>query len=113
MWEWNVFKRIIPAFIALFLGVIFYIGTKYVISGMTSAFNATGYNPADWGLAWWVFGLMGVVVAWAFIMKGWLIISGRQSGTFGGGESDTPVRRKPKPTPMIQPIRRFPWDNGG
>lgn len=78
MWEVNLFKRLVPAFVALIVGFVFYLGVKYTINELYTGACNSGMNTASWlGIIRWFFAIMGVVVIWAFILKGWLIIQGR------------------------------------
>ena len=93
MWEINVFKRLVPAFAVLIMAVVLYITCKYVIAGMFAAFNASGQDPSTWGLAYWLFGLMGVIIVWFYCVRAFLIIKGRIST---GMEEPRKPGRKPK-----------------
>lgn len=80
MWELNIFKRLVPAFAVTLMAVMLYLISKYVINELFDSFNASGYDPSTWGLAYWIFGLMGVFIVWFWLVRAWLIIKGRISG---------------------------------
>lgn len=100
MWELNLFKRILPAFIVVIIGVVFYIATKYTVNdlfayGYCATTMDASLNPTTWGLAYWIFGLMGIWVFFVFAIKAWTIVTGRT--TLGGGDrEEAPMRRRSK-----------------
>lgn len=108
MWELTIFKRLVPAFAVLVIGLVMYMGTKYVTNALMSVYCATTddplLDPTNWGLAYWIFGLFGIITMWCFILWGWLIIKGRMSSELGGGDEERKPRKKP-PTgfPPISP----------
>ena len=105
MWELTIFRRLVPAFIFVILGFIFYIGTKYVINGLYAGACNSGMDTSTWVLAPWFFGLMGIIVVWAYLLKGWLIVQGRHPT--GLEEHRPKARKRTKVTPINFPLGPF------
>ena len=109
MYESNMFRRLIPAFAVIFVGVVFYIATKYTVNGLfeysycaTMSTNPL-LDPNSWGIATWIFRGMGMVVFVSFILWAWMIVTGRKSS----GENEP---RKPRKVKELPPRKiGLPW----
>ena len=107
MWELNTFRRLIPAFAILVIGIIMYMGVKYTTNALMNVYCATTddprLDPTTWGLAYWIFGLFGIITMWVFILRAWLTIKGRLSGEMGGGETERKKKKPPTEFPPMSP----------
>lgn len=103
MWEVNIVKRIVPVLVFVLLAAFMYIVAKYVMAGMLSAFNSSGYDPSTWGFGYWGLLLLPVFVAIHYLLRAWGYVSGRLRGG-----SDEPRRAKPK-IQQLPPTQNLPW----
>lgn len=99
MWEGNLIRRIVPAFVFIIMAIIMYIVGKYIIVNLVDAFNTSGYDPTTWGLAYWIMALFPVFIVWHYLLKAWTHVSGRVSWGSGGNRNRP---RKPPQFPTEQ-----------